>query len=192
MRVFNLEVMKRAKTKSHKAPIKKKLLATELKSGRNVNKKDAFADFVRWSVLSTKERKQANLPPTQKAFAQYWQLDEATCVDWKKREDYKIQRADAIKLNLADKTPEVLNALYTRIKKYGMSFEVELWLAYVEGWDKKTILEHRDQVEFGDGDIRELISHLPEKEQQQFYDVITKLLVQAEEAKSANLERKNT
>ena len=152
------------------------------KNGRQdkIDKLDVFDAFCYWVVRTDKERKAEKLPKTQGEFAQKHKVIEATLSNWKKQADYEATRNAKMKEKLADKTPEVLDGLFTRCKKYGMGYEVELWLAYVEGWDKKKILELSGKVEFGDGDIRALVQHLPKTKQKLFYDTITKLLIEAE------------
>lgn len=157
--------------------------------GRNgrqdkIDKIDVFDAFCYWIVRTTEERAEEKLPKTQQEFAKKHKVIEATLSKWKKQSDYEATRMAKMQEKLASKTPDVLQALYTRIKKYGMAYEVELWLAYVEGWDKKKVLEMTNKVEFGDGDIRALVQNLPKKKQKLFYDTITKLLIEAEASRA--------
>ena len=152
---------------------------TKKDTGKAPYKKDAYEAFIDWVIL-TPDEKATHEIKSQKDFAEQYKVDEKTIVNWKKRDDFRSRKADAMRLRLADHTPDVMQALLKRIKKYGMGYEVELWLAYVEGWDKKTILEHKGNVEFGDDDIRALLAYLPKKERKTFYDTLTKLLTKAE------------
>lgn len=77
-------------------------------------------------------------------------------------------------------TPDVLEGLYNRCVKYGMATDVELWLAYVEGWNKKQVLEHMAEVKLGKDDIRTLVDLLPEEDQKHFYNTLTDLIAKVE------------
>ena len=88
---------------------------------------------------------------------------------------------------LADEVPEVMADMRKRIKKIGKADEVELWLAYSKGWDRKKILEIKPPLEFGEGDIRVLISKLPKDKQKTYYVTLAKLIADAQEAADAEL-----
>lgn len=148
------------------------------------DKVDVFDLFCYWVVRTPDERKEEKLPDAQQDFAKLHNVEQSTLSRWKSREDYEAARMTKMKDKLSGKTPEVIDALFKRITKYGMGYEVELWLAYVEGWDKKKVLELTGKVEFGDGDIRALIQHLPKTKQKIFYDTITKLLIEAETSRT--------
>ena len=150
-----------------------------------VNKLDVFDLFCYWSVRTPDERKTEKLPDTQQEFAKKYKISEVSLSNWKKRDDYTGPRNSKMQEKLAGKTPEVLEGLFKRCQRYGKADEVELWLAYVEGWDKKKVLEMTGKIEFGDGDIRALVEHLPKTKQKLFYDTITKLLIEAETNRAA-------
>lgn len=154
-----------------------------------VRLKEAYEAFLYWSVLTPQIRRSEGLPKSQKAFAEKYHINEDTITDWKKRPEFHGQQMEKLKNTLQQETPGVMFDLRKRIKKYGMGLDIELWLAYVEGWDKKKILEMRETLQFGDNDIRELLAHLPEKKQKEFYDLITKLFTEAEAAKTTDTAR---
>jgi hypothetical protein len=150
------------------------------KRDQTVIKIGVFDQFCYWIVRTDEERKAENLPKDQNSFAALHKVDITTLSNWKKQADFENTRMAKMREKLNSKTPDVINALYKRIIKYGMGYEVELWLAYVEGWDKKKVLELGGKVEFGDGDVRALVQYLPKEKQKAFYDTITKLLIEAE------------
>ena len=146
--------------------------------------KEVHTTFIGWSVMTKAARTEAKLPITQTQFAAEHKIDHATIVDWKKRSDYPELRTQAFRDHLTDSTPEVLEALLKRIKKYGMGYEVEIWMAFVEGWDKKTVIERPEALQFGEGDIRSLLKHLPEDKRKNFYVTLAQLIAEAEHNQS--------
>lgn len=152
---------------------------------REVRLKEAYIAFIRWDILTKAERKTDKEPKTQRDFAKKWDIAEDTIVDWKKRADFQKLRGDMFRKKLAAEVPEVMADMRKRIKKIGKADEVELWLAYAEGWDKKRVLEIKPPVEFGEGDIRTLVAKLPPDRQKHFRVTLAKLLAEAEAANDA-------
>lgn len=154
----------------------------EKKKGKQIEYKDTYEEFVHWSVLTVKEKEALKEPKTQRDFAKKFEIHENTVLDWKKREDYPKLRGDALRAKLAMETPEVLEDMRRRIKKYGSAFEVDLWLAYVEQWDRKQVIEMKQPVQFGIGDIRQLMANLPKEKQKMYYRTLARLIADAKEA----------
>lgn len=182
---------------------KKKSEKTYSKRGRRPNKQpptlyhtdrklfhqEAHKDFIRWDVLTADERKKQKEPLTQTAFAKKWEVHIDTITDWRKRGDYLRLRGDAIREKLARETPEVMGDMRKRIKKYGSAFEVELWLAYVELWDRKQVLEIKPPLEFGENDIRALVAELPADKKKLYLHTLAKLIADAKQAQLRNNEQ---
>lgn len=156
--------------------------APEHEGEREVTKKEAFAAFIRWTILTKAERKAEKAPKTQGEFATRWGVDEATLSDWKKRGDFEKYRSTMFRKKLADDVPEVMADLRKRIKKYGQGLDVELYLAYAEGFDRKKVIEIKPPVTLNENDIRVLVSKLPPEKQKEFYDNIARLLAAARTA----------
>lgn len=154
----------------------------QTKEEREVVLKDAYADFIHWSILTEDERKKMKEPKNQKAFSIKWDISEQVIVSWKKREDYEDRRGKEFKHKLALEEPKIMESLVKRIHKYGQSMDVELWYALVKGWDKKKVLEVKNPVMIGEGDIRLLIGRLPKDKQKMFYDTLTTLMAEAQDA----------
>jgi hypothetical protein len=166
-------------SKAGKKPKVEKSKSEKFFTERPVYLKEAYADFIRWSILTPTEKKKEKEPKTQKAFALKWNISEKTIVDWKARGDYEERRGREFKHKLALEEPQIMESLVKRIHKYGQAMDVELWYALVKGWDKKKVLEIKDPVIFGEGDIRVLIQRLPKKDQQEYFNTLAKLLAKA-------------
>ena len=165
--------------KGKKKPPVEKTKSEKFFTERAVYLKEAYADFIRWSILTKTEKKKDKEPKHQKAFALKWNIAEKTIVDWKKREDYEERRGREFKHKLALEEPEIMESLVKRIHKYGQAMDVELWYALVKGWDKKKVLEIKDPVQFGEGDIRILLSKLPKKDQQEYFNTLARIVAKA-------------
>ncbi len=145
-------------------------------------KNDIYTRFVQWQALTSKERKAGGIPTAQ-VFAEHYGIDENTLTRWKKRPDFHALKREAQIFRLSDATADVLEGLKERCTRYGMAYDVELFLLYVEGWDRKHVLEILQEVKLGDNDIRSLVEHLPENKQKHFYDTLTNLIGEAEQAR---------
>lgn len=172
----------KAKAGAKKPTVKEMVALPVDENAREVRKKEAYVAFIRWDISTKAERKANKDPKTQKEFAAKWDIAEDTIVDWKARADFQKLRGEMFKKKLAAEVPEVMADMRKRIKKIGKADEVELWLAYAEGWDKKRVLEIKPPVEFGEGDIRLLVSKLPPERQKHFRVTLAELLAEAEAA----------
>jgi hypothetical protein len=153
------------------------------KSKTQIYRKDTFDNFIEWSILTDKEKTERNLV-TAKAFAKKYKITEAQLSKWKKRAEFSELKKERMMDKMRDSTPDVLNAFCDRCKKYGMAHDVELWLLYVEGWDRKHALAEMDKkkLTLAPDDIRVLVERLPKEKQKRFYDTLTELIVEAQEA----------
>ena len=151
--------------------------------GTEPYKKDVYARFIEWQALTSKERAKVDIP-FAKDFAKKYGIREATLSEWKKRPEFHELKREAQILKLSDETSDVLDGLKRRCIKYGMAYDVELFLLYVERWDRKHVLEILGEVKLGDNDIRTLIDGLPEEKQKKFYDILTELIAEAEQTRA--------
>lgn len=147
--------------------------------GRSMRKQGVFDRFVEWIALTTEEREKIGVP-TQNDFADKYGIDKATLSIWKKRNDFGEKKQEAQIAKLQNSTADVLEGLKNRCVKYGMAYDVELFLLYVEKWDRKHVLEILGEIKLGDNDIRSIVDLLPEAKQKEFYDVLTNLIAEAE------------
>lgn len=145
-------------------------------------KKDVYARFIEWQAQTTKERGKSGIT-FAKDFANKYGIREATLSEWKKRPEFNELKREAQIAKLSDETSDVLDGLKRRCIKYGMAYDVELFLLYVEKWDRKHVLEILSEVKLGNNDIRTLIDGLPEEEQKRFYDTLTELIAKAEQTR---------
>lgn len=119
--------------------------------------------------------------PSAELFAKKYGLAPSTLYRWKQRPEFRRARQVVNKKWGQELTPNVMASLYRRCMKYGQHEDVELWLAYFEGWDKKKVLQikHRHEI-FDMKDIRALLAYLPLSEQQDFYATIARIIERAE------------
>jgi K+ transporter len=142
-------------------------------------KEQTYREFVAWFSLPAHERGEVK---SQGDFAIKYKVNQATLSEWKKRKDFKEQ-IDNVTLDWGfAKTPNVFAALYKRCVTYGMAQDVELWLAYFKGWDKKQVMEHRNLIGFSKDDLFTMIDLLPADKQKQFHDIIDKLIIETDRA----------
>lgn len=117
--------------------------------------------------------------PTMALFAKKHGLSRFTLIAWKKRDEY----AETVEKHLnqwgKDRTPDVIAALYRRCINMGSAFDVELWLAYVEKWDRKQVVNHV-HTRFDADDLRAIIAELPQEEQDKAYVDIGNIITKAE------------
>lgn len=144
-------------------------------------KKDVFTAFLEWSVLTTKERRNLDII-TAKDFSIKYKVHESQLSRWRKREDFKYAKNELQKSKWEDLTPDVIDGLYRRCTRYGTSSDVEFWLAYIEGWDRKKEVKELDKVTLAPDDIRSLTEYLPEEEKKMFWETLTGLLAKASTA----------
>ena len=125
------------------------------------------------------EKKQFASRPTLGLFAQKFGVHYNTLLNWKNRSEFyegvNVVRAEWGKGQTAD----VLAALYRRCVQYGNAYDVELWLAYFENWDRKQVVKHV-MDSFTADDLRTIISALPKEKQDEAYVRIGEYITLAE------------
>jgi len=125
------------------------------------------------------EKKQYASRPTLQLFAEKFGVHVQTLYAWKKREEFyegvNVVRSEWGKGQTAD----VLAALYRRCVQYGNAYDVELWLAYFENWDRKQVVRHV-MDSFTADDLRTIISALPKEKQDEAYVKIGEYITLAE------------
>lgn len=146
-------------------------------------KKDIYARFVEWIAMDSKERAASGIK-NKTAFAKQYGIRNATLTDWQKRPEFLDLKLEEQILKLQLDTSDVLSGLRDRCIKYGMAYDVELFLLYVEKWDRKHVLEILEEVKLGENDIRTLVALLPEAKQKKFYDTLTELIADVESARA--------
>ena len=146
-------------------------------------KADIHARFIEWQVM-TKEEKRTEGLVHGKDFAKKYGIRPTTLSDWKRRQDFAGDKREAFILKFGDNTVDVMNGLMNRCMKYGMAYDVELWLLYVEGWDRKHVIEILKVIKLGEEDIRSLVEYLPDEKKKLFYDTLIDLIGEAERTKA--------
>lgn len=138
------------------------------------------AEFL--SIPYNDKLKKFERPATLKEFAKAYGVHQDTLTNWKKRDDFIVAVDSKRREWGKDRTANVLSSLYRRCIKYGMSYDVETYLAFYEGWDKKKVIE-ASGTKFDMDDIRALIAPLPKDKQEKFYAVITQIITEAQSAR---------
>lgn len=173
---------KSKRNRNNKPSMKEMIAPLERKEERDVVKREAYFAFLHWSICTIAERKKEKLPRTQGEFAKLWDVGEDTVSQWKKRADFEELREKMFRKKLADEVPEVMADMRKRIKRIGKADEVELWLAYSKGWDRKQVVEIKPPITLDDNDIRNLIGKLSPERQKHFRVTLAELLAEAESA----------
>ncbi|MBS3903827.1 MAG: hypothetical protein KGZ39_00690 [Simkania sp.] len=150
-------------------------------AGREPYKKDLFTEFIGWSVMTNEEKERVGII-SAKIFAKKHSIHESQLSRWKQRSDFHALKMQTQRNKLRDLTPDVLAAFHKRCTKYGMASDIELWLALVEEWDKKKVIEQKPALEFGPNDIRALIKNLPLDKQKLYYQTLARLIADATQA----------
>lgn len=152
---------------------------------------DAFNEFVKFYALPDPDKAAMfNIPidpktgryesiPNMGDFALKWGISRETLRLWKNRDDFQAQVSKSHKDWGKDKVGNVMASLYTRCMKYGLAYDVELFLAYYADWRKDKV-EAKPVQQFGLDDIRALMSSLPPELQAKFYATITSILIQSD------------
>lgn len=116
--------------------------------------------------------------PGQKDFAKKYGVSANTLTGWKRRSDF-IGGVDSLQREWGvDVVPNVMASLYRRCIKYGMATDVELFLAYYKGWDRKQMAKAPSE-KFDMDDIRALLAPLPQEKQDEFHSLIAQIIIEA-------------
>lgn len=156
-----------------------------------IQKNHVFNEFVKFMAMAdpdkaemfgitfdVKKRRYERIPNLQD-FAKKHGVHRNTLGAWKKREDFK-KAVDAKQEQWGvDLLPNVMAALYRRCVQYGISTDVELFLAYYKKWDRRQVIKHIGE-KFDLDDVRALIAPLPKEKQEHFYGLITEIITEAE------------
>lgn len=154
---------------------------TDLLQNKGTYKKDIYQRFVAWYVLDDKQKKDMGLL-FQKDFAEKYGLNVNTLSSWVDSKVFK-DNANEEQMRLLDaQGPNAWAAFMSRLKKYGFAYEMEIYLAYVKGWDRKQVIEFANELQLTKGDIRALVDKLPVEKQNLFYDTIVDLIDEAKRA----------
>ena len=158
--------------------------------GRGVYKQEVFDAFVLFMSMPDPDKaKMFDVPfdekkgryewiPKQVDFAKKYGVSQETLSGWKRRKDF-VSAVDAKHRQWGlDTVPNVMAALYRRCLKYGISTDIELFLAYYQNWDRKQVIRHEHE-KFDMNDVRALIAPLPKEKQEKFYALIDEIIGEA-------------
>lgn len=117
--------------------------------------------------------------PTQIDFAKKYGLARETLSRWKNRIDFIPAVERQQKGWGLEKIPNVMAALYRRCLRFGISSDVELYLAYYANWDRKQVIKLTGE-KYDLDDLRSLVALLPEDRQKAFYATISNIIRETE------------
>jgi len=146
-------------------------------------KKGDYKEFVKFYSLSSPYRIQEYGYKTEQKFAKEYNLCQDTLTDWKKRKEF--QNDVDIQLNKwgADKTPNVLAALYNTILADGKASEVKLWLQYIKSWREGMIIEQPPTER--NNKLDKLLENADDKTKREFAGLLKRIFRSNENDKGA-------
>lgn len=158
------------------------------KSG--VNRPDLKRKFIEWSGTPEGERVDdaGNIIPKQKDFGEAYHVSDQSMSNWKKTPEYKSGLKDANVAWLRPRMGNAMKAMYARVLKYGMGFEMTILLALAYDWEMKQVSESRDKETYTPDDLRAVMNKLPTDKKKQFTQLFNDLLVEAEKYDAAHSE----
>lgn len=131
-------------------------------------------------IINSKGVKQYEKIPSERDFAIKYGLSRRTTWLWKSTKGFGSSVNDIRLKKGSEKTPNVMEALYRRCLRFGMSNDVELWLQYYEGWSR---LQRVEVVQrFAPDDIGKVMKYLPKEKQQYWYEQLKVLFFDLREA----------
>jgi len=137
-------------------------------------KKGDYKEFVRFYALPSIFRKEQYEFKTEQDFAKHYKLSQDTLTDWKKRKGFSNDVDEQLKKWGADKTPDVIAALFRTILTDGKAAEVKLWLQFIKNWKEGMILE-QPSIE-RNNKLDKLLENAKPEVRQQFDEFLKKLL----------------
>jgi len=123
-------------------------------------KKGDYKAFVKFYSLPSVFRQEKYGYRTEQDFAKDYDLCQDTLTEWKKRKEFNNDVDIQLAKWGADKTPDVLAALYRTILADGKASEVKLWLQYIKSWKEGMVLE--GTIETNENPLIELLDKLDE------------------------------
>jgi len=136
-------------------------------------RKGDYKAFVKFYALPYVMRIKEYGIKTEQQFAKEYDLSQDTLVDWKKRPEF--QNDVDIQLNKwgADKTPNVLAALYRTILADGKAGEVKLWYQIVKGWREGMIVEQPPTEQ--NNKLDKLLENADDKTKKEFVGLLKRI-----------------
>jgi len=144
------------------------------KSEKKLYKKADYREFVKFYALPTVFREEEYGFKTEKAFAEHYGLSQDSLTDWKKRPEFEKDVDEQLKKWGADKTPEVIAALFRTILKEGKAAEVKLWLQFMKNWREGIVLDQT--ITEKDNKLDKLLENASPEVREQFNETLKKIL----------------
>lgn len=141
---------------------------------KGMRKANLYNEFILWSAMPPMEKLKLGIEH-QKDFAEFYNVEPATLSKWKTRPDFNERMMKILNIWAKSKTPDVAQGIYRAAIK-GNSDSQRLWFQLFQGWHEKQVLEHRVEITFGAGDIRNVIEMLPIQLRERHYANLRELL----------------
>ena len=99
-----------------------------------------YAQFITWIATPIELRE----PKTQAELSNKFGVGQDTLSEWKKQINF-WEKVKEKRISWGhERTPDVVLALYNRIKKTGDPMAVKLWLQHIENWSEKFIVKEEN------------------------------------------------
>jgi tRNA splicing endonuclease len=144
-------------------------------------KSGLFDIFAQWMALPIDDRKTLGIV-TLGDFVERYKVDRKTLYNWRQKPEFQALKRQHLRQWAQELTPHVIKSLFKRTLRqdFANPKDTELWLQYIEDFNPKQEVNHTVEGQgFTEAHIKILISYLPENEQREFYDTITKLIERA-------------
>jgi hypothetical protein len=144
---------------------------------------DVYRQYVLWTAMHPLEKRDLGIE-TQKAFAEYYDVNEGTLSVWKTRKDFEPQVDEILQQISVGKTPAVIQGIYQAAVK-GNPMSQLLWLQYFKKFNPKTEVVHTNKYELSTGDIRFIIEQLPDELKFKYYGYLREIIDTAQALRRA-------
>lgn len=144
---------------------------------------DAYERYIEWYVLPDSLKKETGIL-NDVQFAEAHGVNRNTLRRWRQRPEFIREANTQLREYGTNNMGRVLDG-WGKAVDAGNTRAIELWLAYFLGWDKKHIIEQRQQYSFTVDDLRAIVAELPQELQDEFYGNITRILTAARQYRQA-------
>ena len=143
---------------------------------KNPYKQNVYLEFVTWSALPPFERASRGMPD-QGDFAKAFNVNKDTLTRWKSRPEFEKDVDRLLKNWGRGKTPDIIQSIYRSAMK-GNAKSQRFWIEYFGGSLKPVNSKETKSAELlREGDIRQLITFLPEWMQEKYNKMLHDLSV---------------
>ena len=146
-------------------------------------KKGDYKVFIKFYAMPSVFRNEEYGFKTETEFAKDKELSPETLTEWKKRKEFNNDVDIQLAKWGADKTPNVLAALYNTILADGKASEVKLWLQYIKSWREGMIIEQPPTER--NNKLDKLLENADDKTKREFAGLLKRIFRSNENDKGA-------